>query len=60
MNGENIKSTIIESAEETIKTPEKHPRNEWWDEEYKEAILKKNTARKKCLQKRTRANQEQY
>ena len=35
-------------------------RNEWWDEECKEAISKKNIARKKCLQNRTRANQEQY
>ena len=31
-----------------------------WDEECKEAISKKNIASKKCLQKRTRANQEQY
>jgi hypothetical protein len=57
---ENIKSTILESAEEIIKTREKHARNEWWDEECKEAISKKNIARKKCLQKRTTANQEQY
>jgi len=57
---ENIKSTILESAEEIIKTREKLIRNEWWDEEYKEAIPKKNIVRKKCLQKRTRANQEQY
>jgi len=56
----NIKSTILESAEEIIKTREKHIGNEWWDEECKEAISKKNIARKKCLQKRTRANQEQY
>jgi len=56
----NIKNTILESAEEIIKTREKHIRNEWWDEERKEAISKKNIARKKCLQKRTRAKQEQY
>jgi hypothetical protein len=56
----NIKSIIIELAEEIIKTQEKHPHNEWWDDECKEAISKKSIARKKCLQKRTRANQEQY
>ena len=56
----NMKSTILESAEEIIKTQEKHIHNEWWDEECKKAISKKNTARKKCLQKRTRANQEKY
>ena len=56
----NIKSIILESAEEIIKAREKHTRNKWWDEEGKEAISKKNIARKKCLQKRTTANQEQY
>jgi len=35
---ENIKSTIIESAEEIIETRERHTRNKWWDEECKEAI----------------------
>ena len=56
----NVKSIIMESAEETIKTRGKHPRNEWWDEECRQAILKKNISRKKCLQKITRINQEQY
>jgi len=60
MNGENIESTILESAEEIIKTRDKLIHNEWWVEECKEAIAKKNIVRKKCLQKRTRANQEQY
>jgi len=54
------KCTVLESAEEIIKTREKQIRNEWWDEERKEAILKKNIARKKCLQARTRTTQEQY
>jgi hypothetical protein len=40
------KKVILESAEEKIKIREKNIRNEWWDE--------------KCLQKRTRAYQEQY
>ena len=50
---ENIKSVIIESAEETTKIREKNIRNEWWDEECKAAISRKNNARRKCLQKRT-------
>ena len=57
---ENIKSVILESAEETIKIREKNICNEWWDEECKAAISRKNNARSKCLQKRTRLNQEQY
>ena len=54
------KNTIIESAEEIIKTRERNIRNEWWHEECKDALSKEKVARKKCLQKRTRANQEQY
>jgi len=57
---ENIKSVVLESAEETIKTREKYICNEWWDEECRAAVSRKNITRKKCLQKRTRANQEQY
>jgi YesN/AraC family two-component response regulator len=57
---ENIKKVILESAEETIKMREKNICNEWWDEECKAAISRKNITRRKCLQKRTRANQEQY
>ena len=57
---ENIKKVILESAEETIKMREKNIHNEWWDEECKAAISRKNITRRKCLQKRTGANQEQY
>jgi 23S rRNA maturation mini-RNase III len=53
---ENIKSVILESAEETIKTREKNIRNERWDEECKVAISRKSILRKKCLQKRTKSN----
>jgi hypothetical protein len=35
---ENIKSVIIESAEEAIKPRERNIRNEWWDEECKMVI----------------------
>jgi len=48
---ENMKSVILESAKETIKIREKNIRNEWWDEECKAAISRKNNARRKCLQK---------
>ena len=48
---ENIKSVILESAEETIKIREKNIRNEWWDEECEATISRKNNARK-CLQKK--------
>jgi hypothetical protein len=57
---ENIKSVIIESAEETIKPRERNICNKWWDEECKMVISRKNILRKKCLQKITRANHEQY
>jgi hypothetical protein len=57
---EDIKSVILESAGETIKIRGKNIRNEWWDEECKVAISRKNIFRKKCLQKRTGAIQEQY
>jgi endonuclease/exonuclease/phosphatase family metal-dependent hydrolase len=49
---ESIKNVILKSAEETIKTREKYIHNEWWDEECRAAISRKNIARKKCLQKK--------
>ena len=33
---------------------------EWWDEECRKSIEENNIARKKCLQRRTRATQEEY
>jgi hypothetical protein len=39
---------------------EKSPKNELWDEECRQAIKQKNIARIKCLQQKTRANQEHY
>jgi hypothetical protein len=35
-------------------------RNAWWDEECRDAIKQKNKAREKCLQRRTRSNQQNY
>jgi hypothetical protein len=45
-------------CKETIQLQEKSPRNEWWDEECRQAIKQKNIASTKCLQQNTRANQE--
>ena len=38
------------------KLQEKSPKNEWWDEECKQASKQKNVARMKCLEQKTRAN----
>jgi len=34
------------------------PKNEWWDEDCRQAIKQKNITRMKCLQQKTRDNQE--
>jgi hypothetical protein len=57
---EQIKSAIIEAANEVIQTQSKKERNEWWDEDCQLAIPKKNEARRKWLQHRTRASNEWY
>jgi len=44
----NIKSTILESAEEIINTREEHIRNEWWDEECR-GHLKEKYCQKEML-----------
>jgi len=57
---QNIKTAILEAAKETVQTQPRIIYNEWWDEECKEARKEKNIAREKCLQRRTRATQEEY
>jgi hypothetical protein len=57
---QNIKTAILEVATETIQMQPRITYNEWWDEECRKAIKEKNIARKKCLQRRTRATQEEY
>jgi hypothetical protein len=57
---EEVKNAIIETANNVIKKQDKQNRNEWWDEECWRVILEKNTARKKYMQIKTRANQEYY
>jgi hypothetical protein len=56
----NIKDAILEAATEIITTKQVIQRNAWWDEECRDAIKQKNKAREKCLQRRTRSNQENY
>ena len=54
---QNIKA-ILEAAKESIQMQPSTAYKEWWDEECRKAIEEKNIARKKCLQRRTRATQE--
>jgi hypothetical protein len=56
----NIKDTILEAAMEIITTKQVIQRNAWWDEECRDAIKQKNKATEKCLQRRSRSNQENY
>ena len=54
-----IKETLITSAQDVI--GEKHERNEeWYDQECRETVEVKRAARLKCIQRSTRANQEDY
>jgi hypothetical protein len=57
-----IKMEVIlkESAEEATGERKREINKEWFDEECKEAILQKNTVRKKMIQKETRTNCEKY
>jgi hypothetical protein len=57
---QNIKTAILEVTKETIQMQPRITYNEWWDEECREAIKEKNTGKEKCLQRRTRATQEEY
>ena len=51
---------MLEAAKDTLELQARITRNEWWDDECKEAIKEKNIARGKCLQRRNRATQEEY
>jgi len=56
----NIKNVMLETAKDTIQLQTRITCKKWWDDECKEAIKEKNMARGKCLQRRTRATQEEY
>jgi hypothetical protein len=43
-----------------IQSENKKPQNEWWDDERRNAIEKKHLARMKCMNRRTRINQNDY
>ena len=51
---------ITEAANEEIQKQGKKQRSEWWDEDCQLAIRRKNEARRKWLQHRTRASSEWY
>jgi hypothetical protein len=56
----NIKESVLDSTNEVIETQKDKTYNKWWDEKCRIAIDKKNEARMKCMNRRTRANQEDY
>jgi len=57
----NVKETIIAAGEETMGTTIIQKKNvEWFDEECREKIAKKNEARRRMLQKETRGSYEKY
>jgi hypothetical protein len=56
----SIKTAITETASDIFQIQGKPVRNEWWDDECRQAIQEKNDARIKALQSKTRASQEIY
>jgi hypothetical protein len=62
INGDrnSIKTAITETASEIFQLQGKPVRNEWWDDECRQAIQEKNNARIKALQSKTIASQEIY
>ena len=56
---EKLKKAIVEVAENTI-GEKRRLRNDWFDQECEEIIARKNDARTKLLQRRTRTRQEEY
>jgi hypothetical protein len=55
-----IKQLICKAAENTLQFYPKRIRNEWFDDECKDALEVCNTARMKMLQRETRANIQAY
>jgi hypothetical protein len=51
-----IKQIICKAAENALGFYPKRMRNEWFDNECKDALEARNTARMKMLQRETRAN----
>ena len=57
---QQIKDSVLNAATEVIQYENKTPRNEWWDDECRKAMEEKNLARMKCINRRTRINQNNY
>jgi hypothetical protein len=55
-----MKEAITEAANEVIQIQNRTTRNEWWDEERRQCIKRKNESRNKWLQQKTRASKESY
>ena len=56
----NIKNAILETAKEETGKQRKERNLDWYDEECQKVMKEKNDARKKCLNKETRKNREEY
>jgi len=56
----HIKEVIITSAQNIIGEKQNERNEEWYDQECREMIKAKREARLKCIQRNTRANQEEY
>ena len=56
----NIKNAILETAKEETGEQRKERNLDWYDEECQKVMKEKIDARKKCLNKETRKNREEY
>ncbi|KAG8236282.1 hypothetical protein J437_LFUL016062 [Ladona fulva] len=55
-----IKNVLQERADEVLRVKDKAKRQGWFDEEFREIIKKRNEARRKMIERRTRTNIEQF
>jgi hypothetical protein len=62
MNDEwtNIKIVILEAAKIEIGELRKERNQDWYDEQCQRVMKEKHEARKRCLNKETRKNREEY
>ena len=57
---ESIKACITEAAREILGETKRERNDEWYDDECREAMREKNEARRKCMQRATRQNVNEY
>jgi hypothetical protein len=55
---QQIKDSVLNAATGVIQNENKKPQNEWWDDECRKAMEEKNFAQMKCINRRTRINQD--